>query len=75
MKELILPDSVYMIRRIDFHPFFFLYDCIDTDYLNLDTVLWTRNKQKAREFYCEESVEEYMFAKLRNRPCEIILVK
>ena len=51
MIKLIEPDSVYMIRHKDLRPFFFLYDCIDTDYLNLDTVLWTRIQYKAREFY------------------------
>jgi len=71
---IIEPDSVYMIRHRKLRPFF-LYDCIDTDYLNLDTVLWTRIQYKAREFYSEESVETYMYEKLHSRPCEIILIK
>lgn len=75
MIDLIEPESVYMIRHRKLRPVFFLYDCIDTDYLKLDTVLWTRIQYKAREFYTEESVETYMYEKLRSRPCEIILIK
>ena len=71
---LIQPDNVYMIRRKDRNPYFFLYDCIETDQL-MEYVLWTPNKFKAREFYTEETVETFMFSKLANRPCEIIMVK
>jgi hypothetical protein len=73
--EIIPPEITYVIRRTDtYDPFFFLYDCIDMYDLNIDTVLWTPNRHKAREFYTEETVETYLFDNLKNRPCEIIMV-
>ena len=73
--NLIQPDTVYMIRRIDLYdPYFFLYDRLEND-VDVDFVLWTPNKFKAREFYSEESVETFFYEKLQNRPCEIIMVK
>lgn len=73
--NLIPADVIYMIRHKELHdPFFFLYDAVDI-VPNVDTVLWTPNQQKAREFYSEESVETYFYERLRDRPCEIICVK
>lgn len=73
--HLIPADVIYMIRHKEINdPFFFLYDAIELP-PNIDTVLWTPNQHKAREFYSEESVETYLHEKLRNRPCEIICVK
>ena len=74
MINLIPADVVYMIRRKDLHdPTFFLYDSIDLQYT--EAVLWTPSQYKAREFYSEESVETYLYEKLKQRPCEIIMVK
>lgn len=72
--SLIPADTIYMIRRTDIYPFFFLYDAIEIP-PDIDTVLWTPNQHKAREFYSEESVENYLYENLRTRPCEIICVK
>ena len=73
MKINLIPaETVYMIRRKDLRdPYFFLYDCLH----GVNAALWTPNKMNAREFYSEESVETFFYEKLRNRPCEIILVK
>lgn len=74
--NLLSADNIYMIRRKDlFNPYFFLYDWIDTADIDIDAVLWTPNKWKAREFYSEESVETFFHEKVSNRPCEIIMVK
>lgn len=62
-----------MIRRNDIDPWYFLYDDIMVN--EIAAVLWTPNKYKAREFYSEESVETFLYERLRNRPCEIIMVK
>jgi len=73
--SIILPteSSVYMIKRKDStDPLFFLFDVINT---NIDVALWTPTMFKAREFYTEESVEEFKYKYLKNRPCEIIMVK
>ncbi len=72
--NLIHLESIYMIRRKDMlDPRFFLYDYL-TPALQDDIVLWTPNQFKAREFYTEESVENFLCDKLNNRPCEIIRV-
>lgn len=73
--NLIPAEVFYMIRHKEVRdPYFFLYDAVD--YVpNVDTVLWTPNRHKAREFYSEESVETYYYEKLRDRPCEILRIK
>jgi hypothetical protein len=73
--NLISAETIYMIRRKDlFDPYFFLYDYLEIP-IDIQAVLWTPNKFKAREFYSEESVETFFYEKLNNRPCEIIMVK
>ena len=73
--HLIPADTIYIIRHKELYdPFFFLYDAIDI-LPDVDTVLWTPNQNKAREFYSEESVETYFYDKLRDRPCEIVCIK
>ena len=69
--------SVYMIRRkYTLNPEFFLNDFVQTaPVIDLGAVLWTPNKFKAKEFYSEESVETFLYDHLRDRPCEIIMVK
>lgn len=71
---LVLPaDRVYMIRRKDIRtPQFFLYDVVE---LTLSTAIWTPRADDAREFYTEESVETFLYERLRGRPAEIIMVK
>ena len=74
--NLLTAETIYMIRRKDLiNPHFFLYDCLETGQIDIDTVLWTPNKFNAREFYSEKSVETFLYEKLNNRPCEIIMVK
>jgi len=73
--NLIPYETVYMIRRKDMiDPRFFLYDYLNAPPQEDDIVLWTPNQFKAREFYTEESVENFLCDKLNNRPCEIIRV-
>lgn len=62
-----------MIRRKDINdPFFFLYDVIPH---TIDVALWTPIAFQAREFYSEQTVEEFKSLHLHNRPCEIVMVK
>lgn len=69
--------TVYMIRRKDLKfPYFFLYDYLEAIIVPpITAALWTPNRLKAKEFYSEESVEMFLYDKLNNRPCEIIMVK
>ncbi len=70
--NLITEEVIFMIRRKDMRdPRFFLYDYL-TPPQEDDIVLWTPNQFKAREFYSEESVENFLCDKLTSRPCEII---
>lgn len=66
---------VYMIRRKDRD--FFLFDVVPNTsmYAVGGVALWTPVQFKAREFYSEESVEQFKFERLQHRPCEIIMVK
>ena len=75
--NLLKADTIYMIRRKDLNdPHFFLYDAVtDPTIHDIDAVLWTPVQYKAREFYTEESVEDFFYYRLKNRPCEIIMVK
>ena len=73
--SLILPNEgpVFMIRRKDVNdPFFFLFDILVAD---IDIALWTPVEFKAREFYSEQSVEDFKYQFLNNRPCEIVMVR
>jgi hypothetical protein len=36
--------------------------------------VWVKRVQSAKIFYDEESVEEFKYTFLRNRPCDIVLV-
>ena len=76
--NLIKPDSIYMIRRKDMRdPEFFLYDLMyeGMPVVVRSTVLWTPDQWNAKEFYCEESVETFLVDCLKDRPCEIVMVK
>jgi hypothetical protein len=77
IEVLIIPaDRIYMIRRKDMtDPRFFLLDTITQDEFTLPIAYWTPVMLDAREFYTEESVETYLYEKLKHRPCEIIMVK
>jgi len=77
MINLIPAETIYMIRRKNLKPHFFLYDYLEATIAVTPTnaVLWTPDRQKAREFYSEESVEQFLYDKLYSRPCEIVMIK
>lgn len=62
----------FVIRRKSPKQWFFceIYEEYDTQ-----PVIWTPHLLRACKFYTEEAVEEFKYAYLRSRPCEIIEIK
>lgn len=62
----------YAIRRKDPSPIEWYFRDVLEEHSN--GVVWVKFLPKAKIFYSEEAVEEFKFAFLKRRPCEIILL-